>query len=1079
MKKILLRLSLICLLLLSRQVLHAQHVVTGVVRDANGPLIGATVQIVGSTDGVICDIDGNFSIEVADDYSSLRVSYVGYFPQTIDVGTRSKIEVVLEEDSNQLDEVVVSALGFKQKKDNLGSTYSTVKSEEILRSGEATLISSLSGKAAGVKIARNTGDPGAGASIQIRGANTINGASQPLIIVDGVPLANNNILGSGNGITGGRTGGTSQQSRLNDINPNDIESMQILKGASAASLWGSRAANGVIVITTKKGKSGKPTITYSATFSLDKINRRHPIQNTYGQGSNGSWEANAANSWGDKIADRSGGGDQVDFFGEYFEAADGTRHYPITSKNSKATYADRNFDQVFQQGHFLQHDLSISGGGEKSTFFFSFGKLNQEGIIRHSDYDRHNLRLNNDTRFNDWLSMSTKAAYTITQSNRIQQNSNLSGMYLGLLRTSPDFDNSDFIGTYYDAQGQAFSRRQRSYRSYLGANENPVYSNPKWTTDEQVSTTHVERYSITPQLNIDPSEWLSFTLRGGVDFFTDTREYFFPKNSASSRSVGIYAQDVLTRKQLNFDAIAKANFTLTEHIGLQTTLGWNINQREGESFGLQISEFEVNTDFPTFDLATDQASSSLSKSAFIRRSNRGYGVVSFDLYDQVFVNASGAVEASSTIADVFFYPSADVAWQFTKTPVFETQNILSFGKLRGSWGKVGVQPSAHRSETLTDAGFSASTFSDGLDVSLFGGGFRLDDDKGNPELKPEIKTEYEGGLDLRFLNNKLGLSFTYYYNKIEDLLLDIPIPSTTGFFNIYDNAASMQNQGIELELDYKVVEKSDWSVGINANFNNNKNEVLSLNGAESIDLTGQSISSRAVEGHPLGVLWATQASRNDDGTLELDANGFPFIQEELGVIGDPNPEWRGGAGLNLRWKNLKLNVLFEHSQGGQFADRTRIVLYRFGTHQDVSNETILDQDVRNVNGALFTAGSTVRGNVHDFGSGPVLLDEAWYTSRGGGFGSGVIYDLLISEDATWTRLREVSLGYTLSNSWLQDKLKLSSVEFTATGRNLVLWTDIVGIDPETSQFGVSNGFGVEYFTNPSTQSVLFSVKIKY
>ncbi|MEO9802724.1 MAG: SusC/RagA family TonB-linked outer membrane protein [Reichenbachiella sp.] len=1079
MNKSLHKLILVFLLTLGHQGLHAQQTITGSVKDQNGPLIGATVQVVGTTLGTVCDIDGRFTLDGVTSESTLSINFIGYVTQTVNVGNRSVIDVILEEDAAQLEEVVVSALGFKQKRDNLGSTYSKVKSDDIVRSGEATLINGLSGKAAGVKISRSNGDPGAGSSIQIRGQNTIGGSTQPLIIVDGVPLGNNNILGSGNGITGGRTGGTSQQSRLNDINPNDIESMQILKGASAASLWGSRAANGVIVITTKKGKSGKPTISYNVTYSMDEINRRHPIQNTYGQGENGTWIANAANSWGDKIADRTGGGDEVDFFGERFVSADGTTHYPITNKNSTATYADRNFDQVFQRGHFVQHDLSVSGGNEKSTFFFSFGKLNQDGIIRNSDYDKHNLRLNNDTRFNDWLGMSTKASYVNIQSNRIQQNSNLSGMYLGLLRTAPDFDNSDYIGTYYSASGESFPRRQRSYRSYLGARENPTYSNPQWTTDEQIASSDVNRFSITPQLDIDPTSWLNFTFRGGVDFFSDKREYFFPKNSASSRNVGIFAEDVIRRRQVNFDAIARTSFDINQNINLESTIGFNYNERTGESQSLEIRDFQVNTNFPTYDLTTDQAASSLGKSAFIRRSNRGYGLISLALYDQVNVNLSGALEAASTIADNFFYPSADVAWRFTQLPVFDNIGVLSFGKLRASWGKVGVQPSAHKSQTLTDAGFSASSFSDALDVSLFGGGYRLDDDKGNPNLKPEIKTEYEVGTDLRFFDNRLGINFTYYYNKIEDILLDIPVPSSTGFFNQYSNAATMENKGMEVDLNYDIIRNSDWTVGITANFNNNENTVLDLRGAESIDLSSQSISSRAVAGHSLGALWATQASRNDDGTLELDANNFPFAGTELGVIGDPNPDWRGGIGFNAKWKNLSLNVLFEHSQGGQFADRTRIVLYRFGTHQDVSNEVTLEQDLRNVNGILFPAGSVVRGAVHDFGGGPVLLDEAWYTSRGGGFGSGVIYDLLISEDASWTKLREVSLSYTLNNNWLQETLKLSSVQFTATGRNLLMWTDIVGVDPESSQFGVSNGFGVEYFTNPSTRSILFSLKITY
>nr|WKN36387.1 SusC/RagA family TonB-linked outer membrane protein [Tunicatimonas sp. TK19036] len=1052
--------------------------VQGTITDESGsPLPGVNVIIQGTNVGTTSTIEGTYRITVPEGSDVLIYSYIGYNSVTEEIGNRSRIDVTMSEDIAQLGEVVVSALGFKQDKDQLGSTSSVVDAESVTRSGESGLINGLSGKAASVRIARSNGDPGAGSTIQIRGPNTITGSSDPLIIVDGVPISNSTVYGGGNG--GNESAGVSQQSRLNDLNPNDIESIQVLKGASAASLWGSRAANGVIVITTKQGSAGKPKITYSTSYSIDQINTRHPLQNTYGQGSNGEYSPTDRSSWGDKIADRPGGADEVDQSGEYFAARDGTVYHPIINKNSRETYVDSNFDEVFQNGYFFQNDLSISGGTEKSTFFFSLGRLDQDGIIRNSYYDRTNIRLNNQTYFSDWLNMSARASYTSSNANRIQQNSNVAGLYLGLLRNAPDFDVSDYIGTYYDENGTASFNRHRSYRRPLGSNSNPTYNNPLWTALEQQSTTHVDRFIVNSDLNIEPNDWLTFTLRGGVDTYTDRRVYLFPIGTAGSDRVnGLFNEDVITESEFNFDAITRGTFDLTSGIDLTATVGWNYNDRQRRANFAQLSNFQADVKLPTTDLNSSNEVSSIENQKRFIRSNRLYTVLNFGFFDQVFFNASGTLEAASSVKGEFFYPSFDVAWQFTELDGLQNNEILSFGKLRASWGQVGVQPLPHRFQTLAEGGFTYSTYDDGLSISQFGGGFRVDDDKGNNGLTPEIKTEWELGTDLRFFGSRLGLAMTYYQNRIEDLLFQVATTPSSGFLSEYTNAGSMENRGFEAELDYDVVQTDDFNLNVYANFNNNENEVTSLQGTESVDLTTQSISSRAVESYPLGVLWGTRALRDDNGNFILDDNGFPSIAPTQGVIGDPNPDWRGGLGFRASYKGVRLNVLFEHSQGGDFAERTRFILQNFGTHADVGNEITLTQDLVNVAGDVIPAGTSVRANIRDYGAGPVLLDEAWYTGRGAGFGDGVMNEFAVS-DATWTRLREVSLGYTLTSNWLQNTVKLSSVEFAVTGRNLVLWTDILGIDPEVNQFGVSNGFGIDYFTNPSTRSVLFSINITY
>jgi TonB-linked SusC/RagA family outer membrane protein len=1051
----------------------AQQLMKGTVSDESGDgLPGVTVAVPGTTVGTTTDAMGKYSLQIPTATSSITFSFIGYKTVTEIVGNQSMINVMLITESELLEEVVVNALGFKGLRDRSGSTSAVVSSKAVKSSGEASILNSLAGKASGVKIARANGDPGAGTNIQIRGANTIGGSSQPLIIVDGVPISNDNLYGSGSS----SSGGTSQQSRLNDLNPEDIESLQILKGASAAALWGSRAANGVLVITTKQGKlNQKMKVSFSSTYSMDEINRKHPLQTTWGQGSNGKYSPTSSQSWGDKISERAGGADGVRTTGEYFVGNNGVQIYPITNKNSREEFVDQNFNQVFQRGNFTDNTLTISGGSGKTTNFFSVGYLDQEGIIRNSSLERFSLRFNNQTFFNDKVNLTTKANYIQSNGNRIQQSSNTAGLYLGLLRNPPDFNINPYRGTYFNNSGVASLDRQRNYRRYLGNNVNPIYNNPFWTTDEQEATTKVNRFSANTNLNINPISWLQLDFRGGVDSYVDKRVYFSPIGSASYTNGRLDNED-FTSTEVNVDAIARMDFSnlVPDKIGMNILVGYNINDRQRQVLYAATQNFLVGSNLQTF--TNGVAPFEVSNSYRHVRSNRAYSVVSFDVLDQLFLNFSGTQEAASTINGSYFYPSFDAAWQFTNL-MKSKGNLLSFGKLRFSFGQVGVQPNPYRFGTTYET-FSYSTYDDALDINEFGGGFRLNDDQGNSNLRPEIKTEFEIGTDLRFFNNKLTIGATYYQNEIRDILLNVSLAPTSGYLSRYANAGRMENKGLEIDLNYKVFQKNDFGVDVYGNFNNNRNKVLDLAGVNRVPLSSQSITSNAIVGQPLGVLFGSAAARNADGSLALDENGFPTLAPEQAIIGDPNPKWRGGLGMRVNYKRFNANILFETYQGGAFAERTRFVLNSFGTYNDTEGEVTLSKDLKNSRGNVIPAGSTVRGNIDNFGGGDVLLDQSWYTTLGGGFGGSAINEFSVA-DGSWTRLRELSLGYSIGGAKFREKTKLSSVDISLIGRNLFLWTDIKGIDPEVNQSGVDNGFGIEYFTNPSTRSFVFSIKINY
>lgn len=1054
--------------------------ISGTVTDEDEqPLPGVNVLVKGTSTGTITDIKGQYKLTVADEASALVFTFVGYQSEEVSIGNANTVDVVMFSDIKSLSEVVVTALGFEEDADQLGSTSSKIEGESIQKSGESGLISSLAGRASGLQISSQSGDPGAGAFIQIRGQSTITGNTQPLIVVDGVPISNSTV-GSGEG-------GVVQQSRLNDINPNDIASVQVLKGASAAALWGSRAANGVIILTTKKGKSSdKINVSFSSSFSLDQINAFHPRQNSFGQGMDGNYNPTHANSWGDRIADRAGGADDVDQSGEFFEALDGTRYYPILTRNSRETYVDSNYDDVFDTGYFWDKSLSLSGGDDQATYFFSVGDLDQQGILNgNSDYRRTTLRLNTTKKFNRYIRISNNASYTRSMADRVQRGNNTAGAMLGLLRTPPDFDNHHYIGSYYSGpEASPVQERQRSYRRYLGSSPYPIYNNPLWALNEQTNTSRVNRFINSFELNVKPMvDWFDITARVGVDHYADNRLSYAPINDSRGNGSGAFDETLITEDEINMDLIGRVVHNISKDFSATYILGFNINDRQFFSTGGSLINYLIPDGPVSFNNATAENRTPENQKRHIRVA-RMYSTINFSTYDMLFLNASLAGEAASSFGDLsdktFYYPSADLAWQFSDVGALQDMSFLSFGKLRASYGVVGVQPLPYRSNTTFEAAsFSNSPWGDNLDGAQYGNGaFLMNTELGDPELKPERKTEYEIGADLRFFNDRLSTSFTYYQNEISDLLIPVTLASSVGFASMYTNAATMENKGIELDVSYNLISNRNFYWDIHANFNRNRNEVIDLAGTESLYLTGRvdRADMRAVEGQQAGVFWGGRFERNEEGSLVLDENNFPIAAATLGVIGDPNPDWRGGFGTTFSFKGFTLDALFETFQGGDFASLTRGVMYTFGTHGDLGNEVTLEQDLLNYAGELIPAGSTVRGNIHDFGGGPVLLDQAYYTTLGSGLGS--VPEQFI-EDGSWTRLRQLSLSYTLNSEAFREATKLQSVEVGVTGRNLLLWTKVDGIDPDTNFTGNYYGRGYDYFNSPSTRSFLFSVKINY
>ncbi len=988
------------------------------------------------------------------------------------VGSNNVINITMVSDDNTLDEVVLTALGLEVKKDDDLSSSTAVEPELITKSGESGLIQGLAGKTSGLKITKSSGDPGAGAYIQIRGQNTITGSSSPLIVIDGVPVSNSNT-----NIQSSGTAGVTEQSRLNDFNPEDIAKVTILKGAAAAAVWGTGAANGVIIIQTKKGKMGKVSIDITSSTAFDKINVEYDKQGIFGEGSNGVWRENNSLSWGDKIADRSGAADVLNISNRRFESYTSNNIiYPITEKNDKTVYNDINRDQVFGNGMTYNNGVSISYAHEKSNTFMSFSNWTQDGIIKgKSNYKRNTLRLNHNVQFTDKFSAKFNTYYAYISSDRIQQGSNLSGLYLGYLRTSPDFNNTDYIGTYYDENNVPTPNSHRAYRKSIGGTSRPVYNNPGWTINEQDNPNQVNRFTISPELNWQVTSNIKLTARYGLDYYTDHRETFFPVLSAGEGN-GEYYQDDITEKTENYNVFAQGIHDISDVFNFDWILGTSFDSNQyarmsGESIGFTNPDVGDLRIFGNANAEDELPTSYKSET----RKHGVYAVANFNLFNQLLVSLTGRYERPSTLEENVFYPSVSVGWKFSE--ILGENDFLSFGKIRASYGEVGIEPGPYTTSTTYSPGGISSSWGDGLDAAAYGNPFNRSSILGNPNLKEERVKEFEIGGDFRLFKNRLRLGVTYYDRVTEDAILYIDVAPTTGYTSTPTNAAEITNKGLEIDLGLNIFKSEDFSWDINGFYSYNKNLVTDLAGVIEVPLDGfTSASSSVVEGEPMAVIMGNGFLYDDNGDYVLNEDGFPQVDPIRRKIGDPNPDWIGGLGTTIRFGGFSLSAQFETSQGNDVWAGTSGVLKYFGIDPETANESVAPTDLPTYNSStIIPAGTTFRGNVANFGGNDVALTQSWYTQLGGGFGS---QRESFMEDASWTRLRELSLGYSISPDVLT-KTGLTHFEILLTGRNLFLWTDVEGFDPDLNLTGATKGRGLDYFTNPATQSFIVTLKFGF
>ncbi|MEO1023667.1 MAG: SusC/RagA family TonB-linked outer membrane protein [Bacteroidota bacterium] len=1080
-----LQLVLLCSILLSVSAFAQTGTITGTITDKNGEVLPTVnVRLDEITKGAATDADGIYTItNVPTGNYTLIASFTGYkeYKATVQIGSgTTTLDIEMEEDILGIGEVVVTALGFEENRDQSGISSSNVTGATLTTTGEASVLNGLAAKAPGVNIIQSSGDPGSSARILIRGQNSLTGNNQPLFVIDGFPVSNNTI--------GQGTDGTSQQSRINDLNLDDVQSVEVLKGPSAASLWGSRAANGVIVIKTKSGSSSRRNIGISvkSSLSVDDLVQTVNLQDSFGQGADGQYVFNSLSSWGDRIASRSGRADVVD--------ANGV----ITQKNSTQVFD--HSQSGYERGYIWDNAISISGGNpvSESSYYLNVSNLNNSSILQgNSDYERTSLRLNASKKFLDNLRVNATANYIRTISDRAQTGSNISGINLGLWRTPADFNLNPFQVDFTDPNsGAILTDRHRSYRNGNGASNNPRYNNPLWTLNIAQNGTSLDRVIGGTEIVYNPTSWLDITHRLGLDRYSERRFFLLPVFDATTPG-GSLSEQSLGEYQINSDLILRAIRQVGQNILATGTLGYNLNHREFDIIESFAQDFilpnQPRNIASAFTITPSQFRSTQRTSAL-------YGSLDMNLYSQVFVTVTGRSESASTYGELadqtVFYPSASVAWQFTGLDALQDSPILSFGKLRAEFGQAGVQPGVYVTTTPFNDRTHASSWGPTLNPIAYGGGYARADQRGNPEIKNELVTEFAFGTDLRFFRDRLSLGLTRYFTRTEDAILQVTLPSSSGFNTRFVNAGEMENNGWEVDADFAVINNRNFRWITTAIWFKNINRVTRLAGTNEVFLNGfTGSSSSLVEGEPHGVIYGDRFERDGNGVLILDGNGFPQISPTEGVLGDPNPDWRASIGNRFNYRNLSLNVLFDIKHGGDVWNGTRGALAFFGRNADQDWWTTLSGDQLNLtnfkgetpadviadgrNTYINNGDGTVsfRGYIDNFGGGDVLVDEyAFSEGPLSGF-TGPTEQFV--EDGGFVRLREITVGYSLRSSRFRAFSGLSSVDFNVTGRNLLLITNYSGIDPETNLTGPSNGQGLDYFQVPNTRSFIFTVRVNY
>ncbi len=1025
---------LVLVVLLSCMTMQAQTggkiTVSGVVTDAKGEtLIGASVVQKGTTNSTMTGLNGDYQLTVPSN-AVLVVTYVGFNPQEVQVNNKAKLNIVVTEDTKLLNEVVVTALGIKREKKALGYSVQELQGDALLETGESNVVNSLSGKVAGLQVVRSSNGVGGSSKILLRGNNSLTGSNQPLIVIDGVPMDN---------FTGGvddpfGMNGIDMGNGLSDINPEDIESMSVLKGASAAALYGSRAGNGVILITTKSGRKTQGlgiTISSGLTFETPFLTPK--LQNSFAQGATGIYDDQAPFSWGPKIGD----------------------------KNEYKTYD--NIDAFFKTGLIFEKGATFQQQINKTSIFASVNRMDNNGITPEAEQNRTNITLRATTALDEagkWT-LDAKASYIKTNThNRPIQGINPSNVYNTIYALPRSINIKDWSQAV-DENGKMI---------WYDKGKSPQ-ENPYWATQYRNNEDTRNRLIGSMSLKYKPTDWLNIEAKGGTDYYTTTANEKV-STGGSSKPRGTYGENSETFYENNYSLLAVAHKdNVFDRLGGSFSLGGNLMSQKRTKLIVSPEELLVPNVFTLTNLIKLPKSSNIITQ---RKMNSVYGMLQFNWDGYMFLDITGRNDWTSTMSKSnrsYFYPSFSLSTVISDmVPKLggTMPEFISFAKVRASYAEVGND----------------------LDPYQLYNNYQINlDPNGNPiastnpilyndNLRSELIKSYEVGLDLRFFNNRLGFDMAWYKTNSTRQLLNIPLDPFSGYKYKKINAGDIQNQGLEMTLNGSILQNQkglNWNA--TANFSTNKSKIKSL----APGVTQYALADRFTEmriyaevGGAYGVMYGTAYQRVEDksspyyGQIIVDQQGLPLTTNTQKYIGNQSPDWLLGITNSFEYKGIDLSFLVDTRVGGDIFSGTTAILHANGN----AAGTVVNNGREN-----FVVANTVVADGTGYKPNAVAVSPQDYWNRltPGNFGLGEAF----TYDATNVRLRNITLGYNFNKNFLRNT-PIQKLRVSATCNNVwMIHSNIPGIDPESVASTNTNAVGFENLSEPTTRSYMFNLVVGF
>ena len=1021
-------------------------IVKGIVKDAIGPVIGATVIEKGSiSNGTVTDMDGRFSLEIPSG-ASIQVICIGYKTAEFSADNIPS-EIILEEDTRMLDEVVVTALGIKRERKALGYGVAEVKGEEFTKAKETNFINSMAGRVPGLVISQTAGGPSGSTRVILRGSTEMTGNNQPLYVIDGVPLDNTN-FGSA-----GTSGGFDLGDGISSINPDDIENMSVLKGPAASALYGSRASHGVILITTKKADKDRFSVEYNGTLTIDtQLAKWNDIQQIYGMGSNGTYSIDAVSNTNKSWGPKADGTNMLTYF-------DGvSRPYKIIPDNTS------NF---FRTGLTATNTAVVSSSKGNTGVRFTFTDMRNRDIVPQTNMSRDilNLRANTSLGKVDF-DFSVNYTYEAVK-NRPALGDDKANVGKNLMTLATTYDQA-WLMNYQDENGE--------YANWNGMD--PYNVNPYWDLYKNYNKSSKDQFRMNGKIlwNINQHLKIQGTAGAEMNWFTFDD---FKAPTTPGFEAGRLQTSNFKNRMLNFEILALYNNSWGD-FDFNATLGGNIYKVDNMTTITTAQDMQIRDVVALMSFNE----TSLEQNTYRKQINSVYGAVNVGWNDMVYLDATVRADQSSTLPmgnNVYVYPS--VSGSFVFSELIDADNIFPYGKIRVSWAQVGSDTDPYQLGLV----YTKSKFTyPGYTI-----GYINNNTLPNRDLKPTMTNSFEAGLETKFLNGRIGLDFTYYTQNSKNQIMNMASSWTSGYNYRLINAGEIENKGIEVALNARIIEKKDLFWDVNVNFSKNSNKVKSLvEGMDMFELEKApwlDVQVAAMVGENFGSIVGPDFKRNENGDILIDPQtGLPQYDKNNHVLGNASWDWTGGLSTTIGYKNLTLSALFDIKVGADLYSMSARASYESGKATGTlegRDAWYRSEEQRQAAGlpkgsADWTpTGGFIAPGVIDNGDGTYrpndiyINPEDYWMSVCRNAPSMFIYD------NSYIKCREITLSYRLPDRWFKEKIEGMTISFVA--RNpFIVWKNIPNIDPD-SNYNNTTGMGLEYGSLPSRRSFGFNLNIKF